>query len=1308
VLLGFLTRPLCAHNGSAAIAVPVEGIVVDGDLSDWPASARWYPLELPGVGTHPEPEDFSGRFALGYSEGEQALYFAVEVEDDSIVREPIPGRQDNWWEAADGCEIYIDLLHGEDTHAIQYALYGEKPSTAYVGGITAVGWKGVEYGVRRDMGKHFYEWRVNVGEIAAGAGLRLRAGTSISIDVSAVDRDADGSLSWMAWGEGLVKVNSALNRGDAVLLAGATGTLRGRVKRALGDGGLAHRSVRVQSVDVESLWVMAKSDRQGRFAIELPVGRYRLSATGVRDTIAIEMAAGVTVDAVLEIMPPTGQRTVAGQGRKVVAGLGTRSGFWQHFGVADGLAGNRVLHMIQDRRGDIWAATKAGLSRYDGRYFTTFGRADGLPSEQIFSVAEDSLGHIWLGTYQDGVVRYDGEQFTHFTVEDGLGDNQIMDIEVDAQGQVWLATFGGGATRYDGQYFERFTARDGLGNNTLIDVHQARDGAMWFGTQGGGISRYDGETFTTFTTADGLVDNTVNSVTSDARGKVWMGTSGGLSRYDGEVFVNFTTEDGLAHPHVYGMGVDRKDRVWAITHGGGLSILDGDAPIETFTTADGLASNGLLEMIEDREGNIWLGTDGVGLMRYGGSPFRTLVPMEGLASIGVLALLRAHDGEIWVGLANGGVLRCTARACRSFALPEDLGRYSIYDILQDRRGRMYFATLGGGLLRYDGEAFEVFNTENGLVNDSVLQLYEDHRGTLWIATSVGIMRYDGESWQQVGEDIAALRGWPTAILQDSRGDMWFSVAPPPSNDALGGGVMRYDGENWRTFTTEDGLAHNAVHAMLEDSQGTMWFGTVGGLSRYDGKNWRTFTRADGLANEEVMALMEDRRGQLWIGTLAGLSRYDGRTVQNMTRADGLASDDVRTLLADGEGAYWIGGIGGLVRYQPQEAEPRVQLLDVVGDRRYGPVAELQLSLTEDYLAFEFYGTSFKTRPGEMVYRHRLLGLDEAWHNGKEQRVEYFDLPPGEYVFEVEAVDRDLGYSPAPARVQVEIYFPYGQVLLGVLLSLGLGALGLVVGRSWQQRRMRLRLAEEHSAVLEEANARLREADQLKSDFVAHVSHELRTPLTAIKSSVDNMLDGVTGEYNERQTRYLRRLENNSDQLSTLIEDLLDLSQIEAGQLRLLPRSIDLVEVGRRALDGLVVLAERRGVVLRLAEVDGAVEVVADPDRVRQVLVNLLANALKFTPSGGEVVLGMERAAVGARVWVRDTGAGIPAAELERIFEPFHQAHDSLEQGSRGAGIGLSIARRLVELHGGRIWAESKEGLGSTFVFTLSDKGTEER
>jgi len=235
--------------------------------------------------------------------------------------------------------------------------------------------------------------------------------------------------------------------------------------------------------------------------------------------------------------------------------------------------------------------------------------------------------------------------------------------------------------------------------------------------------------------------------------------------------------------------------------------------------------------------------------------------------------------------------------------------------------------------------------------------------------------------------------------------------------------------------------------------------------------------------------------------------------------------------------------------------------------------------------------------------------------------------------------------------------------------------------------------------LQEANSRLQEMDQLKSDFVSNVSHDLRLPLTSIKGSIDNMLDGITGNLSEKQTRYLRRIQGNANRLSRLINDLLDLSRIEAGRLEIHPVNLSIGQVARDVLETVQPLAAEKGISLSLSEEEEALSVHADPDRVHQILTNLVGNALKFTSEGGEVEVGIARDGELARTSVQDTGEGIPPDKLVTIFDKFEQTSGS--SGEReGAGLGLSIARSLVELQGGRIWVESELGKGSTFYFTL--------
>jgi signal transduction histidine kinase len=237
--------------------------------------------------------------------------------------------------------------------------------------------------------------------------------------------------------------------------------------------------------------------------------------------------------------------------------------------------------------------------------------------------------------------------------------------------------------------------------------------------------------------------------------------------------------------------------------------------------------------------------------------------------------------------------------------------------------------------------------------------------------------------------------------------------------------------------------------------------------------------------------------------------------------------------------------------------------------------------------------------------------------------------------------------------------------------------------------------------LAESHARLRELDQLKSDFLGNVSHELRTPLAAIKGFADNLLDGVKGTVSEPQRHYLLRMKDNVERLARMVSDLLDLTRIEAGKIEILPQALDAGQVLVEATEGLRPVARARGVRL-VVDVGPCHPVWADPDKLQQVLTNLISNAVKFSPPGGEVTVTASSAPPDAvRLAVRDTGPGIPPAERERIFDKFYQLGRVDGERPPGSGLGLTIARHLVDLHGGRIWVEEAAGGGSTFVVQLA-------
>ena len=395
----------------------------------------------------------------------------------------------------------------------------------------------------------------------------------------------------------------------------------------------------------------------------------------------------------------------------------------------------------------------------------------------------------------------------------------------------------------------------------------------------------------------------------------------------------------------------------------------------TFTTEDGLANNGVMSVMEDRKGDLWFAT-WEGVSRYDG---KRLVTLEMLSDDNVSTVLEDREDNLWFGIRRGGVVK------------------------------------------YDGEQLLPFTTEDGLAGNGVLSILEDRKGRLWFGTGGGVSQYDGERFVSLTVQDGLAEGHVESILEDREGYLWFVV--PPARAA-----SRYDGKEFVTFTPEEGLPNYNLVPVMEDREGYLWFGTWGGgVSRYDRstgteQQFVTFTAEDGLADNRVWSITQDREGYLWFGTWGGgASKYDGRVFQTLCKRDGLVSNTTHEILQDRNGDVWITTEGGVTRYRPGHTPPRIRITEVTADRRYGSTEEIRVPAYRQYvIAFEFQGRSLYTHWDRMAYVYRLEGYDEDWQVAYTGRVGYQDLPVGEYVFQVKAVDRDLNYSePATVRIIVE-------------------------------------------------------------------------------------------------------------------------------------------------------------------------------------------------------------------------------------------------------------------------------------------------
>ena len=744
-----------------------------------------------------------------------------------------------------------------------------------------------------------------------------------------------------------------------------------------------------------------------------------------------------------------------------------KKGVWKTYNALGGLADNYVYAIYRTSDGVMWFGTSGGASCYDGNQFVNLTVKDGLVNNKVLSIYGDPDGIMWFGT-AGGVSRYDGNQFINFTTKDGLGDNVVNAIHRDPDGVMWFGmgnwysrngvVFRGGVSRYDGNQFINFTTKNGLANNWVNAIHRDPDGVMWFGKSLGGISRYDGNQFVNFTTKDGLADNWVNAIHRTSDGVMWFGTIGGVSCYDGKQFVNLTVKDGLVNNGVLSIYGAPDGIMWFGT-AGGVSRYDGKQFIN-FTIRDGLGDNVVNAIHRDPDGVMWFGMGsrwaseiGVfrgGVSRYYGNQFINFTTKDGLASNTVTAIHCAPDSVMWFGTSEG-VSRYDGNQFVNFTTKDGLLSNDVRSIDSDPDGVMWFGTyrpFGEGesvISRYDGNQFVTLT--NGLY------VYRAPDGVMWFGLWGGVSRYDGKELVTFTPKDGLVDGrFVTTIYGDSDGVMWFGT---------GGGVSRYNGKEFKNFTTEDGLAGNIISDIHRDTDSTIWFATEdGGVSRYDGRNFINFTKEDGLASNNVHAICETSDGMMWFGTSGGgVSCYDGTVWTSLDTRDGLAGNSVNSIQQDLEGYLWFGTIdGGITRYRRSTVSPKVRIVSVrtdklyILDRQTGKSLQAIPTITTNRLVtIKYTALDFKTIPEKQQYRCRIRKIDQDWR--RPTKSTYFDYTfnkTGTYVFEVQAIDRDLNYSE-PASLTLKIVPPFylragflipvvgfGLILIAVLTIVSIG------------------------------------------------------------------------------------------------------------------------------------------------------------------------------------------------------------------------------------------------------------------------------
>lgn len=995
---------------------------------------------------------------------------------------------------------------------------------------------------------------------------------------------------------------------------------------------------------------------------------------------------------------------------------------------------NFITTLFEDSRGFIWVGTLNGGLNIFERETETFHRirysssvSKTVNTDEVKSIVEDSRGSIWIGTRGEGVFKltFTNKKFFDITYKQytsqsdqpgSLSSNIVSTLFFDSKDVLWISTLTG---------LDKFNNENENFTHYEIQTRNPKAPASFF-------------------------DKTIYSIHESINGNLWLGTLSGLVKFDRQ------TGSYKLYPHHYevfryGWGSvmqivgDNSAKLWLATPGELMRFNPVSLTYEYFKNdplnQNTISYNSISSLYLDRTGILWVGTAGMGINLFDSKAhrFSTLAikndPSSRITGFSVRSVLQESNDIVWI--STDALFRWNRRTgeIKSFETdsnrPDDFGNTGPWSMIKSHDGKIWAATTEG-VYSYESSTEIVrqykYNPTDttGLPQKEVYAVWEDQEKNIWIATENYFCLLsdvnDGifQSYRYQVPLPYNQRVRPV-IYQDGQGNFWLGTR---------NGLLKFDSQK-KIFTTykndpakSNSLNNNFINSICPDSfdpDKILWLGTSGGgLNRFDINEgtFAHFTQSAGLPNNVIYGILPDTKGNLWLSTNKGLSKFNPRdsTFRNFDVVDGLQSNEFNTgaYYRSKGGELFFGGIKGLNYFYPEKIKdnphiPKIALTNLkLGDhyvsvksdksilqKAFSETDTLVLSYSDDVVTFEFAALDYSA-PEKNQLAYKLENFNKDWiYSGSLRSATYTHLPPGEYIFRVKGSNNDGVWNEEGIALTLIVTPPWWSTWWAYILYGLFFVSGLYLLRRYELNRLKLKNQLKLEIVETDT---LRNLDNLKSHFFANISHEFRTPLTLILGQIESVM---SSNIETKEKGKLQVANRNARRLLSLINQLLDLSKLEAGSMKLNEEQHNIVSFLKSLFYSFESLAETSKITLKFESELEKIPVLFDPDKMEKVFYNLVSNAFKFTSVDGEIKVSIEILEPSiVEVRIKDSGIGIPADRLSQIFNRFYQVDSSSTREHEGTGIGLALTKELVELHRGKIDVNSKEGEGTEFIITL--------